>query len=141
MLPLAHYGHAKPRLDAQRARSRLQRILSSNQLCLQITRLTCAELTRLADMLGCDDERATGNWRFTSLHRLVIALYCFSERQCLRRARESWGWAMNSISSNMEEMCDLIIDKLDAPGSRMCSSLQLSATAALSVRSHLCLSV
>ena len=138
MLSLAHYGHNKPRLAAQR--QRLEHVLSSDRRCLEITRLTHAELMQLADILGIDtDEQPTGNWRFSALHRLVIALYCLSAQQCLRRAKQQWGWAVNSISSNTDAMCELIIEKLDAPGSRTCSSCACLSAPALSVCSRVCL--
>jgi len=134
MVPLAHYGHSKPRLAPQRAR--IQHVLSSDQRCLEITRLTYDELLELADLLDIStDEHVVGNWRFSPLHRLVIALYCLSAQQCLRRARQQWGWAVNSVSANVDATCELIISRLDVPGSRTCSSAPDSARSCLSVRS------
>jgi hypothetical protein len=120
MLPLARYGHSKPRLAAQRAR--VDHVLDSNRRCIEITRLTHAELMQLAELLDAGDERAYGNWRFAPLQRLVIALYCLSAPLCLRRAKQQWGWAMNSISANIDYWCSVIIERLDAPGSRTCAA-------------------
>ena len=123
MLPLARYGHSKPRLAAQQ--QRIDHVLASERRCLQITRFTHAELMELCELLGIrTDEQAHGNWRFSELHRLVIALYCLSAQQCLRHAKQQWGWAMNSISNNIELMCELIISRLDAPdsGSTCCTA-------------------
>jgi len=143
MLPLARYGHSKPRLAAQHGR--LDHVLASSRRCLEITRCTHDELMELADRLGIDpDEQPTKNWRFSHMHRLVIALYCLSAAQCLRRAKQQWGWAINSISSNVEVMCDLIIDRLDAPGSRTCAAHHARLPAlpsVLQLTSSVCLSV
>jgi hypothetical protein len=42
-------------------------VLDSNRRCIEITRLTHAELKKLAELLGADDERGHGNWRFALL--------------------------------------------------------------------------
>jgi hypothetical protein len=120
LLPLAHYGHEKPRLHAQR--ERLQLAVSSQKSCLTNTRLTQDELYELAELLGIDtDEQPARNWRFSPFERLFIALHCLSEQRALRRASLQWGWAHNSISMNLERMVALIIDRLDAPDSRTCA--------------------
>jgi hypothetical protein len=117
LTPLAHYGHQKPRLQAQRERVRAA--LEHPKQCLSNTRLTQDELYELAELLGFDtDEQPAGNWRFSPLERLFIALQCLSEQRALRRASLQWGWAHNSISLNLQQMVTLIIDKLDAPDSR-----------------------
>jgi hypothetical protein len=117
LLPLAHYGHDKPRLHAQHQRLRLA--LESPKSCLTNSRLTQDELYELAELLGIDtDEQPTGNWRFSPLERLFIALQCLSEQRALRRASLQWGWAHNSISLNLQQTITLIIDRLDAPDSR-----------------------
>jgi len=117
LLPLAHYGHQKPRLHAQY--QRLHLALDSPQSCLLNSRLTQEELYQLAALLSIDvDEQPTGNWRFSPLERLFIALHCLSEQRALRRSSHQWGWAHNSLSHSLQDMVALIIDRLDAPDSR-----------------------
>lgn len=141
MLPAARYGHSKARLAVQR--ERVEHVLSSERGCLTITRLTFSELMELSGLLGIHtDEQAAGNWRFPPLHRLVIALYCLSAQQCFRRTQQQWGWAANSISNNVEDMVELIINRLDAPGSGTCSAHHISMRGdPLSGCSRACLSV
>ena len=116
LVPLARYGHQKPRLCAQHHRVRLG--LQRPKSCLTLFRLTQDELYLLAETLGIDaDEQVRGNWRFSPLERLLIALHSLSGQQALRRAQHQWGWAMNSVSANMYTMVDLIISQLDAPDS------------------------
>jgi hypothetical protein len=117
IIPLAHYGHEKPRLQAQH--ERMRHALDTPNSCLRNSRLTQDELYQLAELLDIDtDEQRTGNWRFSPLERLFVALQCLSEARAMRRAELQWGWAHNSISMNLKEMVALIIDKLDAPDSR-----------------------
>jgi hypothetical protein len=120
LLPLAHYGHEKPRLHAQR--ERVQLALGDPKQCLTNSRLTQDELYELAELLGIDtDEQLAGNWRFSRLERLLIALHSLSGQQATRRAQLQWGWAAHSISLNLQQMVTLIIDRLDAPDSRTCA--------------------
>ena len=85
LIPLAHYGHEKPRLHAQHQRLRLA--LDSPNSCLTNSRLTQDELYELAELLDVDsDEQPAGNWRFSPFERLFIALQCLSEQRALRRA-------------------------------------------------------
>jgi len=117
IIPLAHYGHQKPRLHAQHRRVALA--LRRPQSCLALSRMTQGELELLADTLGIDtDEQPSGNWRFSPLERLFIALHSLSAQQASRRAQHQWGWAANSVSLNMQQMVALIINRLDAPDSR-----------------------
>ena len=117
MLPLLHYGNSKPRLQAQP--HRVEHALSSERHCLDLTRLTRGEFELLADTLGIScDEQPTLNWRYSPVHRLFIALHSLSAQQALRRGRQQWGWAYNSISMNMQAFVTLIIERLDAPDSR-----------------------
>lgn len=119
MLPLAHYGHQKPRLHAQR--ERVLHAMKRAKSCLSLSRLTRAELVQLADILGIDsDEQPAGNWRFSAMERLFIALHTLSGAQASRRAQHQWGWAYNSISANMQLTVELIIQRLDAPDSGTC---------------------
>ena len=119
LLPLAHYGHQKPRLQAQRRR--VQLAIERPQSCLALSRLTLTELMQLADILGIDsDEQPSGNWRFSAMERLFIALHTLSGPQAFRRAQHQWGWASNSISLNMQLTAELIIARLDAADSRTC---------------------
>lgn len=119
VLPLAHYGHQKPRLHAQR--ERVQHAMQRAQSCLALSRLTQAELLQLADILGINnDEQPAGNWRFSALERLFIGLHTLSGAQASRRAQHQWGWAYNSFSMNMQLTVELIIQRLDAPDSGTC---------------------
>jgi hypothetical protein len=119
IVPLAHYGHQKPRLHAQR--ERVQHAMQQAHSCLALSRLTQAELLQLAEILGIDsDEQPAGNWRFSAMERLFIALHTLSGAQAWRRAQHQWGWAYNSISMNMQQTVELIIQRLDAPDSGTC---------------------
>ena len=98
ILPALRYGHSKARLITQ-ARV-VERALAHPRTCQDLCRLSTDELDELAEALGIDaDAPARGNWRFRPLHRLFIALYCLAGDVTFRRARVTFGWAMNSVSN------------------------------------------
>ncbi len=114
---IRHYSHSKPRLQPQSRR--LDLLLRHPQRCREVLRLTPSELRALARDLGIDpDEQADSNWRFRPFHRLLLALWFLGNAQTTRKGRHAFGWAANSISHNLHDMVDLIIERLDAPDSR-----------------------
>jgi hypothetical protein len=119
---ITRYGHSKPRLAAQGMR--LDLLLQHPHRCRELTRFTPAELRQLCrDLLINPSEQAHGNWRFRPLHRLMMALWCLGNSLTLRKARHTFGWASNSLSINLHQWVDVIVDRLDADGSRThCSS-------------------
>jgi hypothetical protein len=112
-----HYSHSKPRLQPQSRR--LDMLLRQPHQCRLVMRLSPTELRALArDLLISPDAPADYNWRFRPLHRLMLALWSLSNAQTTRKGRHVFGWAANSISNNLHDMVDTIIERLDAPDSR-----------------------
>ena len=114
---IRHYSHSKPRLQPQRRR--LDLLLRHPLRCSEVLRLAPRELRRLArDLLINPEEPADYNWRFRPFHRLMLALWSLGNSQTTRKGRHVFGWVANSISHNLHDMVDTIIQRLDAPGSR-----------------------
>jgi hypothetical protein len=119
---ITHYGLSKPRLAPQSMR--LDLLLQHPERCQEVMRFYPREMRQLChDLLINPDERVHGNWRFRPLHRLMLALWCLGNHLTLRKGRHVFGWASGSLSNNLHEWVDVIVDRLDADGSRTyCSS-------------------
>jgi hypothetical protein len=117
-----HGPENKPRLAAKRAQ--LRNLLDHTVRCHELLRFNPREIVRLAGDLGIRSEiDEHGNWRFNPLERMMAALYMLSNYSPSRKLRLTLGWAANSLLKNMESFVECVIEKLDAPDSRKCSSL------------------
>jgi hypothetical protein len=99
LLPILRRCGAKARLRP-RAHD-LDLLLFSNHRCMRITRFTAEEIHQLAYDLRINvDQSITGNWRFTPLHRLALALIFLSNSLPSRKHQLQTGWAANAILNN-----------------------------------------
>lgn len=106
----------------------LQAMLMSNRWTQEITRFTADEIHMLAhDLLINPDALITSNWRFSPLHRLVLALIWLSNALPSRKHSLNVGWASNAVLNNARYHIDAIIEHLgaDGAGQRLCSSVRL----------------
>lgn len=108
-----------PKARLQPRPADLDMLMMSDTHCQRITRLKAKEVRQLAHDIGVDIRAPiSGNWRFSPLHRLLLALMSFSNAVPSRKLRMAHGWAANAVLNNARYHIDAIIDNLGAPGSR-----------------------
>ena len=114
----AHHYNKRPRLDASAGLRINRRILQPGHTTSYI-RVTLRELQQLCALLFVNPQLPrTHNWRYSALHRLIIALYALSNPHPLRKASFAFGWSVASLQHNLHEHVDLIIQHLDSHASR-----------------------
>lgn len=113
----AHHYNKRPRLDA--APHRVDRYILQPGRSASLIRVTMRELNHLCQLLFVNPQLPrTHNWRYSDLHRLVIALYSLANPNPLRKASYTFGWSIASLQHNLHVHVDLIIRHLDGHASR-----------------------
>ena len=79
LLPLARYGAGAPKPRLQPNVAVFTALLLDRRKCRDVTRFSPSELKQLAsDLLITDPDEIKHNWRFSPMHRLLMALIMLS---------------------------------------------------------------
>ena len=126
--PSLHHTTKRPRLTP--IAQRIDRQLLVRSHCRALIRISPDELKQLCTLLFVNVDAAArlSNWRYSQFHRVIIALYCLSNVQTLRKASFTWGWSLASLQHNLHSFVNLVIHHLGSATSGTCSPICMSAT-------------
>lgn len=115
ILPIINRSFSKPRLHP--ILDRLDLLLLSPRKCRHTTRFSPSELHALARDIGIDwNEPASGNWRFSPRHRLVLFLITIGNAYPSRKLSLFSGWAANAVLNSWRYHIEQIVAVLDVAG-------------------------
>jgi hypothetical protein len=88
------------------------------RLYFTLFRMSHSEVTELASLLHVEDDHTLPpQWKYNSRRRLEVFLHSLSSSSVITELSPHVSWHPNSVHNNMYEMCQRVIDYLDAPTS------------------------